>query len=224
MFDHTRKYVNDLKDILKYRPVYRKFKEFTMVPEKEYIECLALASQIKKMSGCIVECGVWRGGMMAGFANTLGTGRNYYLFDSFEGLPTAKEIDGKSAIAWQKDVNSPQYFDNCKAEMEWAEKAMKKSGATKYKLVKGWFENTIPPYKFDEEIALLHLDGDWYDSTMICLEHLFPKVIKGGLIILDDYYIWEGCRKAVHDYISKHSIPVRVLQYNNGNIHYLVKP
>ena len=162
--------------------------------------------------------------MIAGFAEILGSNRAYFLFDSFEGLPPAKEIDGEAALAWQKDVNAPGYFDNCRAEMKWAEDAMKKSRVTNYKLVKGWFENTVPGYKLDEKIALLHLDADWYDSTMLCLVHLIPKVITGGVIILDDYYLWEGCRKATHDYLSQHSISAGIMQYNDGNIHYFIKP
>ncbi len=192
-----------------------------MITRNEYVECLSLITQVKKLPGCIVECGVWRGGMMAGMAEVLGPKRHYYLFDSFEGLPPAKEIDGQAAIEWQKDTKSPGYYDNCKAEMEWAEKAMKKSGAANYKLVKGWFDNTVPTYKLDEPIALLRLDADWYDSTMVCLEHFFPKVAKGGLIILDDYYVWDGCSKALHDYLSKNKRPERIheayfYQYPNG--------
>lgn len=211
------------KNTKEFASTYKKYSTFTMVPEKEYVECLELATEAKKIKGAVVECGVWRGGMMAGFAEVLGKEKNYILFDSFEGLPPAKEIDGKAAMEWQKDVNSPSYFDNCKAEMEWAEKAMKLSGTANYKLVKGWFKDTIPTYKLNEEISLLHLDADWYESTIVCLENFFPKVAKGGLIILDDYYLWEGCRKALHDYLSRNSRPERVMQYNNGNIHYLVK-
>lgn len=224
MLDFARKYLNEKREIKKNEPLYEKYKEFTMVPKEEYLECLTLVSKINNIKGCIVECGVWRGGMSAGMANIMGNERAYYLFDSFEGLPPAKEIDGAAALAWQKDVNSPSYYANCKAEMEWAEKAMKKSGVPKYELVKGWFDKTIPGYKFNSEIAVLRLDGDWYDSTMVCLENLFPKVIKGGLIILDDYYLWDGCTKAVHDYLSGNSLPARICQYNNGHIHYIVKP
>jgi O-methyltransferase len=215
--NYTINYLKRLKDISKYSSVYRKYKEFTMLSQKEYIECLSLTAQFKNIEGCIIECGVWRGGMIGGIANVIGKDRNYYLFDSFEGLPKAKEIDGHSAIEWQKDVNSPGYYDNCKAEMEWAEKAMKKSGAENYKLVKGWFNETIPDYPIKEPIAVLRLDGDWYDSTMTCLEGFFNKVAKGGLIIIDDYYVWDGCSKALHDYLSKNQRSERIYEgYSYG--------
>ena len=54
-------------------------------------------------------------------------------------------------------------------------------------------------------IAVLRLDGDWYGSTMTCLEHLFDKVLPGGIVLMDDYYAWEGCSKAVHDFLSARS-------------------
>lgn len=208
--NYTLNYLKKLKDISKYSSVYQKFKEFTMLSQKEYIECLSLIAQFKNVEGCIIECGVWRGGMMGGIADILGKDRNYYLFDSFEGLPKAKEIDGQSAIEWQKDTTSPGYYDNCKAEMNWAEKAMKKSGAGNYTFIKGWFSETIPTYQLKEPIAVLRLDGDWYDSTMTCLEGFFNKVAKGGLIIIDDYYVWEGCSKALHDYLSKNQRTERI--------------
>jgi O-methyltransferase len=222
MLGGLKKYRDEKKEFDKYSAVYDKYKGFTMVTREDCVKFLSLLSNFKKVSGSVVECGVWRGGMSAAMVDVMGKERNYYLFDSFEGLPPAKEIDGKSAMAWQKDVKSPGYYDNCKAEMEWAEKAMKTSGAKNYKLVKGWFDSTVPTHKFDEPIAILRLDGDWYDSTMVCLENLFPKVAEGGLIILDDYYVWDGCAKALHDYLSKNKRAERITQaYSSGC--YLVK-
>lgn len=219
---NTRRYLKAIKDQLVYGPVYKRYREFTMVQRNDFIDCLSLTAAFRKIPGCVIECGVWRGGMMAGIAEVMGPERNYFLFDSFEGLPPAKEIDGQSAIDWQKDVHSPTYFDNCRAEMEWAEKAMKRSGVPDYKLVKGWFSDTVPAFELKEQIAVLHLDGDWYDSTMVCLEHFFPKLAKGGLIILDDYYAWDGCSKALHDYLSANKLPEKIVRaYTSGC--YLIK-
>jgi len=181
---------------------YNNFKDFTMIPQDIYVENLRIAEAlVSNIKGDIVECGVWRGGMSGGMAKILGKNRTYYLFDSFEGLPAAKEIDGTDAISWQKDTSAENYFDNCKAEIEFATKAMSKT-AVDFKLVKGWFSDTLPEFKFENQIALLRLDGDWYESTMDCLKSLFPKVAENGIIIIDDYYTWEGCSKAVHDYLS----------------------
>lgn len=193
-----------------------------MVPDRDYVDCLELVSKFKGVNGCVIECGVWRGGMIAGIVEVLGKEREYYLFDSFEGLPPAKEIDGQSAIAWQANTDGPGYYDNCKAEIEFATSAMKKSGAVNAKFVKGWFDDTVPGFNLQSPIAVLRLDGDWYDSTIVCLEKFFPLVQPGGLIILDDYYAWDGCSKALHDYLSKYKLSERIIQtYTSGC--YLIK-
>ncbi len=201
----------------KYFDIYDKYSEFTMMSAENYVLNLKIAERFQNVKGCVVECGVWRGGVSAGMAELLGNNRNYFLFDSFEGLPPAQEIDGASALEYQRNTDSPYYFDNCKAEKEWAEKAMKKSGAQKFTAVQGWFNDTVPGYNFNEPIAVLRLDGDWYDSTMVCLENLYPLVVKGGLIVIDDYYMWDGCARAVHEYLGKQKSSDRIQEaYSTG--------
>ncbi len=204
----------------KYFSLYKTFKEFTMIDTNTYVGNLKLASKYKNENGVVVECGVWKGGMIAGIAKILGNNFNYYLFDSFEGLPNAKEIDGKNALLWQSDIGSEFYFDNCKISMELCDKAMKKAEIINYQIKKGWFSDSL--LSFNEEITILRLDGDWYESTYICLKYLFPKVIKNGIIIIDDYYMWDGCSKAVHDYLSETKSPNRIRMTKEG-ICYILK-
>jgi O-methyltransferase len=192
-----------------------------------YVDNLELVANFGTTSGCIVECGVWRGGMMAGIAEVLGPNRQYFLFDSFEGLPPAREeVDGEWVMEWQSDTTSPIYFNNCRAAEEEAAAAMKLSGATSFWLVKGWFKDTLPSYKFPTEIAILRLDGDLYDSTRVCLENLYPHVVPGGIVILDDYHNWDGCARAVNEYIagiaSRNEVP-RVREFHD-KVAYLKKP
>ena len=80
----------------------------------------------------------------------------------------------------------------------------------------GWFDTTTANTEINEPIAILRLDGDWYDSTWVCLENLYPKVVENGLIIIDDYYAWDGCSRAVHDYLSKNNLPLRISQTKHG--------
>jgi len=200
---------------LRYKKDYKVFKKYTMVPKDIYITNLSLAKQVKKISGCVVECGVWRGGMIAGIAKLLGPERKYFLFDSFEGLPSAKEIDGPAALEWQKNKDSPNYYNNCSAEAHFAEHAMQMAGIKNSFLIRGWFSETLPKFEPPEPIAYLRLDGDWYESTKTCLDALFHKVAPGGLIVIDDYYIWDGCSKALHEYLSKVSAQERI-QSKNG--------
>ena len=207
---------------LYYTFIYKKYKDFTMIPANTYAGNLALAKAFKNIKGSVVECGVWRGGMIAGMSEILGKDRNYYLFDSFEGLPKAQEIDGKAAKAWQSDTTGSFYHDNCKAEMFFAEQAMKLSKTPDYQLIKGWFHETLPQFISKKPIAVLRLDGDWYDSTLECLKHLFPLVAENGLVIIDDYFMWDGCTLAVHDYLSVNKLPYRIRTSPDG-ICYIIK-
>ncbi|GAL67635.1 TylF/MycF/NovP-related O-methyltransferase [Jejuia pallidilutea] len=201
--------------------VYEKYKVFTMIPLGTYTDNLLLCDSFNEVDGCIVECGVWRGGMIAGIYEYSQKKRKCILFDSFEGLPDAKLNDGDAAKTWQID-NDGKGLDNCKAEIHFAEKAMALSGSKHHKIVKGWFDKTIPSTKISESIAILRLDGDWYDSTMVCLENLYPLVAENGLIIIDDYYAWDGCSRAVHDYLSKNNLPLRIRQTKN-DVCYIIK-
>jgi O-methyltransferase len=199
-----------------------KFRDFTMINEFKYIRNLMLVHQVKNIEGCIVECGTWKGGMVAGIATLLkAQNRSYYLYDSFEGLPPAKEIDGADAIAWQQDTDSDFYLDNCSADERFAKEAMEISGAKDYHIIKGWFSDTLPHFP-KKEIAVLRMDGDWYDSTMDCLNNLYEYIVPGGIIIIDDYYTWDGCSRAIHDFISKNNLPVRVHQFME-TVGYIVK-
>lgn len=213
-----------LVDRHQFNKSYKKFQSFTMVPHDDFITNLSLCKRTKEIDGAVVECGVWRGGMMAAMANLLGPQKKYYLFDSFEGLPDAKPIDGIAAEHWQANKKSPGYFDNCKAEIDYAQKAMQLSNTTKEKVVfiKGWFNETLVERNFNDKISLLRLDADWYDSTMTCLEFFFPKIVPGGMIIIDDYHTWEGCTKALHDYLSKNARPEAIQQFEN-KIAYIIK-
>ena len=194
----------------RYARTYRRFREFTMIDFSAYAENLRLAEEVQQIAGCVVECGVWRGGMSAGLATVFGPSRDYFLFDSFEGLPPARAIDGKRALEWQSNIQSPIYYNNCAAPLEFAERAMSLAGAPSAHLIKGWFSETLAEFKPPSPIVLLRLDADWYDSTIVCLESLFDYVALGGLIILDDYYQWDGCSRALHDFLSRRSAVERI--------------
>ena len=112
-------------------------------------------------------------------------------------------------------------FDNCRAEKAKADEAMRMSAAREYHLMAGWFNETLKHFKPPEPIAALRLDGDWYDSTMESLTSLFPYVMPSGLILVDDYYDWDGCARAVHDYLSREQCVERI--HNFRGVCYLVK-
>jgi hypothetical protein len=162
--------------------------------------------------GVLVECGTWRGGcsmamllaQQAVFGHVV---RPVHLLDSFAGLPPAADRDGPLARQWQGETDSPGYHDNCTVSEEQLLTDITALGFSEgeYFVHPGWFADTLPPLAAqlgETPIALLRLDGDWYDSTLECLRHLEPHVAAEGTVLIDDYYAWDGCARAVHDYLS----------------------
>ncbi len=91
-------------------------------------------------------------------------------------------------------------------------------------LVKGWFEETLPIHREKVgEIALLHLDGDWYESIKRCLDELYDQVTRGGYVVIDDYGYWRGCRQAVDEFRASRRLDVELVDVE-GNAIYFEKP
>ena len=204
--------------------LHRKYVERSMVSRQRFTDNLLLAHRISAVPGAVVECGTWRGGMSAALAEVLRAGpdREFVLFDSFEGLPPASEIDGERALRWQSTLDVGAGRGNLRADIAEARESMRMA-QLEARIVKGWFDDTIPKYAAEgPRIALLRLDGDWYASTMTCLVHLFPLVVKGGLVIIDDYETWDGCTRAVHDYLSHTHATDRIRSTKRG-VTYLIR-
>lgn len=145
-------------------------------------------------SGAAVECGVWRGGSAAMIARA-DPERALWLFDSWQGLPEPGPLDvapgGKRVAAGE----------NLATEDD-VRKAFRGTHVTPH-LVAGWFEDTLPARKGEiGSIGILHLDGDWYESIMVCLRELHDQVVPGGIVAVDDYGHWEGCRVAVDEFLA----------------------
>ena len=196
-------------------PMFASYRNATMCTPEVFAMNIKLAEHVAMLPGHVVECGTWRGGMIAAIAETLGPERHYVLCDSFQGLPPAQRIDGPDALAWQQNSR-----DNCRATADEARETMRFAGVTSYQVVEGWFHETLP--RLDAHpIALLRLDADWYESTLCCLENLWDRVVNGGIVVLDDYFVWDGCPRAVHEFLSHRSLAERVRQ--RGDVAYLEK-
>ena len=167
-----------------------------------------------KIPGDFVECGVWRGGSMMAAMSTLinlgDTSRRFHLFDTYEGMsaPTEKDVmfDGQKASdllnATKKAEGPGNYW--CVAGIEDVRASVASTGypMDRIHLVKGKVEDTIPAQAPDQ-IALLRLDTDWYESTAHELLHLYPRLSPNGVLIIDDYGHWQGARRAVDEYFAK---------------------
>jgi hypothetical protein len=188
-----------------------------------------------EIPGSLVECGVCRGGsvgMMALahlFSRPRPT-RELHLFDSFEGLPEPNaELDGQAAVAYSGNRGSGllQPVGQCVGTLEENRQLLERTIAYPRNLIHyhvGWFQQTIPQdVRNLGDVALLRLDGDWYESTKVCLTHLYPKVVKRGVVIIDDYGCWEGCRRAVDEFLAGLDTPV-LLHHIDHSARCWVKP
>lgn len=194
-----------------------RIKRYTMTTPKRcrllWNQCQLLMA--RQVPGCFVECGVWRGGssgIMGLALRHAGHNRGLHLFDSFEGLPEPTSIDGHEAAkysCWRASGNLTS-IGKCQAGRKEVEQLLFEQlhlPRSQVHFHVGWFQKTIPAdADHIEAIALLRLDGDWYESTMVCLNYLYPKLSSGGIVLLDDYYAWAGCKKAADEYRERHGI------------------
>lgn len=166
------------------------------------------------IKGCFVECGVAAGSQIGAMQQALIDSkeeRTIYGFDSFEGIPYATKEDteqpGIGKVDYSKlGVLSTTGISSHSMEDVLANFKLWQLPTNNLKLIKGWFQDTIKPESESiEEIAMLRLDGDLYESTKIPLQYLYEKVSKGGIIIIDDWNL-DGCKKAVKEFIHHKKI------------------
>jgi len=164
-----------------------------------------------KIPGDVVECGVWRGGssMLAALAlDSLGEReRCIWLYDTFEGMPPPAEVDrsvfGQPAAALLRQTDAAGERTRAVAALDEVEANLASTGYPRDRLhfVDGMVEDTIPGLA-PEQISILRLDTDWYESTRHELEHLWPRLSPGGVLIIDDYGHWQGARRAVDEFFA----------------------
>ncbi len=187
----------------------------------------------QNVPGALVECGVWRGGcaMVMAFVAKARTGcqRDIYLYDTYAGMtePTTFDVklNGMPAADKWREQQRDSHNDWCYAPLELVWENMRKTGYDEEKLhfVKGPVEETIPE-TMPEQIAVLRLDTDFYASTLHELEHLYPRLVTGGVIIFDDYNHWKGQRQAVHEYFKKHGIGMLLTNVTTSVVGVKVEP
>jgi O-methyltransferase len=156
--------------------------------------------------GDLAECGVWRGGVLALMRACLeahgDAERVVWGADSFEGLPVPDVERYPQDDGYDWSHVAALKVDRAAVERNLARYDLLDD---RVRLLEGWFEDTLPTAPI-ERLAVLRLDGDLYQSTMDVLTALEPKVSPGGWVIVDDYYGWEPCRRAVEDHRTRHGI------------------
>jgi hypothetical protein len=164
-----------------------------------------------KITGAIVECGVWRGGSsmaaMYRLVKKWEVNRDFFLYDTYAGMsePTTVDVShqGVSAEKLMKESKDPAGVW-CIAGLEDVTKNVRLTGypLEKIQFIQGKVEETIPQV-IPDQIAILRLDTDWYESTQHELKHLFPRLHPQGVLIVDDYGYWQGARKAVDEFLAQ---------------------
>jgi hypothetical protein len=214
-------------------------------------ECLVTLYQqvrhceLNDIPGCYVECGVWKGGaaglMALGNLAYGSSRRQIHLFDAFDDIcEPDPAVDGERALA---EVEQKAGVDRSElsgklqplrgvyadhggaATVEHVDQLMR--GVVGYDVNSlyyhvGWFQDTLPLAETGD-IAILRLDGDWYASTKTCLEHLYDNVVSGGFVVIDDYGTYEGCRKAVDEFMEARGVRA-YLNHVNADCRYWIKP
>ncbi len=183
------------------------------------------------LEGDIVECGVWRGGAMLGCAMVLDSlgdhSRDLYLYDTYSGMSDATERD---VHIWNGRTAEEELAAKSKGAPIWAIAPIDDVTAAfdtvaypkeRLHFVEGKVEDTIPQTA-PERISILRLDTDWYESTKHELDHLYDRLVPGGVLIIDDYGSWQGSRDATDEFISNRAEPLLLNRVGRGRV--AVKP
>ena len=197
--------------------IIRAVKPYTLTSNEKLLVLIHAVNHVvdNDIPGAVVECGVWKGGSMMAAAKTLlkrNVTRDLYLFDTFTGMtePTARDVDVYGDAA-RSDYDAHKRTDGevdwCRAPLDEVRNNLLGTGypVERMHFVRGPVEQTVPA-EAPEVIAVLRLDTDWYESTKHEMQHLFPRLSKHGILIIDDYGYWRGQREAVDEYFGENGV------------------
>jgi O-methyltransferase len=195
--------------------ILRAITGFTMTGVNNQLQLIQAVRHVvrARIPGCLVECGVWRGGSSMAITMALAQegeiNRAIYLFDTFEGMPPPSDkdnrFDGTAADTLLSQDPQRREYIWAIAGLEEVKANVFSTGYPKDKIhfIKGPVEATLLAETSNEPVALLRLDTDWYESTKCEMEHFFPRVSPGGIVIIDDYGHWHGAKRAIDEYLEK---------------------
>lgn len=182
----------------------------TMLATHRARNLIEFAREVERegIPGSIVDCGVWNGGstvlMAIGAPN-----REIWALDSFEGMPRPGPRDPDARPEWEGMIRG--------SEASLSDGFDRYIGDTsRLHVVKGWFQDTLPgALDGVDEIAILHVDADWYESVKLVLETLYERVVPGGMVAIDDFKVWQGARDATLEFRRRENVrsPMREGHY-----------
>jgi len=167
----------------------------------------------RNLEGDIVECGVWKGGnliLSQLLIENYKLSKKVYGYDTFKGMVRPGDLDvqritGELAEVEWKNKNKQNQNLWCYSSLEEVQTNIINSveNYNNVRLIQGKVEETLKDENnLPKTISLLRLDTDWYESTKMELQVLYPRLVKGGILLIDDYGMWDGCRGAVDEYFK----------------------
>ena len=193
---------------------------------KELCE-ITIRNEKCQIPGVIIEAGCALGGSLIAIAAAKEPHRKLMGYDCFGMIPPPSERDDKDVHErYEKikggrstGINGEAYYgyrdDLYNEVLNSLDSCGLNANSNSISLIKGLFEDTLDPL---EPISLAHIDCDWYDSVYLCLNRIVPKLVRGGVIVLDDYFHWSGCQNAVDDYL-KETTGLKKFISNSGRLH-----
>lgn len=218
------------KEIIKFINISSKF-SMTGHQRMHLLSQSILNTKNNKLEGDFVECGVWRGGNIILYKllnDFYGLDKIIFAYDTFEGMTDPEDIDmdsdGNSAYKLLNESIKSKYLKNihCVAKINSVKRnILKYSNLKNINFIIGPVEKTLLLEKnLPKKISVLRLDTDWYSSTKIELEILYPRLVHGGVLIIDDYGHFKGARKATDEFFLDKKKWLHVCDYS---CRYLIK-
>jgi O-methyltransferase len=202
---------------------------YTMVSTERLVAVMDAVKYVvdRGVPGALVECGVWRGGSVLAMIRTLQQlgvdDRDVYLFDTFEGMtePTEHDVrfDGQSASSQlaTQDRHESKVWAYASLEDVQAGFETVPYPSERVHFIKGPVEETVPG-ELPEQIAILRLDTDWYESTAHELTHMYDRLVPGGVLMLDDYGWWQGSKLATEEFLDRTGEQLLLIRMGSGRV------
>jgi O-methyltransferase len=180
--------------------------------------CIRIIKE-ESIDGDLIETGVWRGGatiFMKAVLNNLNLkNKNVWLADSFKGVPPPKKDFPEDSIS---ELHKHNILNVSKNEVKRNFELYDLLDES-IKFIEGWFHDTLANTPI-EKLSLLRIDCDLYESTFLSLKYLYPKVSKGGFVIIDDYNAFKFCKKAVLDFRSANNIETEIIEIDKESVYW----